>query len=300
MKKFYNDLFKTQLKVGVFTVVLLAILVVSYLWLSNRISMQSQQELRISFDDVMGLEIGDKAMFRGMEVGRIKMIEARENDILVTAKIDKDISLKEGARFYITDSSLMGGTALNIAQGTESGRIDLTKPQRGDCPGGIMGIMGKATTTIDEINKVLLTLHNEGGLIDKSSSLLDDAGSAARSVDNLAIGAKTELTSTLQRIEQLTAKVNQIVNTNADNVNSLLQSSPAAMQNLNSTLDSLQVLSARLGDTVNTVNSGKGTAGRLINDDQLYRKLLDSVANLDSLVQDVKAHPKKYVKFSVF
>lgn len=300
MTKFYPKLYRTQVKVGLFTVIIVLVLLAGYLWLSNRLSIRSQNDLRLSFEDVMGLEIGDKTMFRGMEVGRIKSIEARDTDILVTARINRDIKLREGARFYISDSSLMGGTALNIAQGGASAALDLHRIQSGEAPTGVMSLLSKANTSIGEFNLILAELRREDGLIQKSSALLDNADSAARSVDLLSSDAKIKLTQSLARIDLLTERISSIVNTNEASVNSLLQSSPAAVANLNSTLDSLQTLSNTLSRTITGVNSGKGTAGRLLNDPDLYDKLVRSVANLDSLVQDIQVHPKKYVKFSLF
>ena len=300
MNKFYPKLYQTRVKVGLFTVIMLAVLVVGYLWLSNRISVRSQRDLKVNFTDVMGLEVGDKAMFRGMEVGRIKRVEAKDDQILVTARVNSDITLNAGARFIISDSSLMGGTALNIAQGEGPGRLDLAKIQRGDPPAGIMSILGKANTTVDELNGVLAELRQPDGLLNKSNRLLDSADSAARGVDRLSLDANSALAASLARLDELTGRINRIVNSNEGQVNELLAGTPAAMGNLNGTLDSLRALSGQLGQTVADINSGKGTAGKLMNDAALYERLLTSVANLDSLIADVREHPKKYVKFSLF
>jgi ABC-type transporter Mla subunit MlaD len=72
MGKFYRRLRSTQIKTGIWTIVILLILVLGYLWLTNRLNMKSQQELSVVFDVIMGLEVGDKIMYRGMEAGRIK------------------------------------------------------------------------------------------------------------------------------------------------------------------------------------------------------------------------------------
>jgi ABC-type transporter Mla subunit MlaD len=49
-------------------------------------SRTSQYELKVSFPDVMGLEIGDKVMYRGMEVGRVKSITAEKIELLLLPK----------------------------------------------------------------------------------------------------------------------------------------------------------------------------------------------------------------------
>ncbi|HEY6871148.1 MAG TPA: MlaD family protein [Geobacteraceae bacterium] len=53
-------------------------------------------------------------------------------------------------------------------------------------------------------------------------------------------------------------------------------------------------------EVTNRVNRGEGTVGKLLNEKELYEKLDRVIGDLDALVKDVKANPKRYVKFSVF
>jgi phospholipid/cholesterol/gamma-HCH transport system substrate-binding protein len=57
---------------------------------------------------------------------------------------------------------------------------------------------------------------------------------------------------------------------------------------------------ADLQTIVNKVNTGQGTLGQLINDEKMYNNLNNASANLDKLMIDLKANPKRYVSFSVF
>jgi phospholipid/cholesterol/gamma-HCH transport system substrate-binding protein len=51
---------------------------------------------------------------------------------------------------------------------------------------------------------------------------------------------------------------------------------------------------------VNKINNGKGSLGLLVNDDKLYKELEKAARDLNLLLEDIKANPKKYVKVSVF
>ena len=300
MKRFYPNIRKTQIMVGIFTLVVVTVLVLGYLWLSSRIPSKAQRDLRVSFEDVMGLEVGDQVTFRGMEVGRVKKIEAREHDILVTARVNTDFSLKEGARFIISDSSLMGGALLNISPGEGTREMDWKTVMSGDPPMGIMGVMSEASLAIDEVKTLLANLRGEDGLLDKSSSVLDNAEQAAGSVDLLAVSARNDLQAALDQIETLAGEVRSVIQASSTDLDATLGQAPSAMANVNAALDSLRVLSGRLEETASALNAGNSTAGRLLRDDELYRQLQNSVAGLDSLVQDVRANPKKYLKFSIF
>ena len=300
MKKFYPDIRSAQIKVGLFTIIISILLVLGYLWLTNRVSTRSLQDLSVSFEHIAGLEVGDKVMYRGMEVGRIRQVEQRDDHVIVKARIHKDIRLREGSSFQIGDSSLMGGTALSINPGPGPGWLSLSKVLPGDAPSGIMSIVAKASATMQELNLVMAELRKERGVIDKSASLLDDAGTAVRNVDNLASGLGKDFSLTLKRLDTLTAQIDALVDANADSLNKSIGSAPSAIAGLHGTLDSLRVLSGQLNKAAGKLNSGTGTAGRLMSDEELCTRLLESVNNLDALVKDVKAHPKKYVKFSLF
>ena len=40
--------------------------------------------------------------------------------------------------------------------------------------------------------------------------------------------------------------------------------------------------------------------GKIMKDDQLYNNLNSASTNLNSLIEDMKANPKRYINFSVF
>jgi phospholipid/cholesterol/gamma-HCH transport system substrate-binding protein len=55
-----------------------------------------------------------------------------------------------------------------------------------------------------------------------------------------------------------------------------------------------------IDSAVNKINSGKGTLGLLLNDQKLYNEVEKAARDLNLLLEDIKANPKKYVKVSVF
>jgi len=300
VKKFYPKLRSIQIKTGIWTVVILVIFVLGFLWLTNRLSMGSQDVIKVAFSDVMGLEVGDKVMSRGMEVGRVNSIKAVGDRVLVEAKIASEIGLKQGSQFIISDSSLMGGKALMILPGEGLQPLDLRLVQTGNNPEGVMNLIGKASSALDQLQQTLAQLHEPDGLLTKSSNLLDSADKAVQNTGNLARDIKTELSITIAKVEQLTTTINDIVLENRTSLKNTISQSPAAIGRINSTLDSLQSLSVKLGTTAEALNTQEGTAGKLINNKELYEKLSTIVDNLDALVKDIKSNPKKYVKFSVF
>ena len=78
----------------------------------------------------------------------------------------------------------------------------------------------------------------------------------------------------------------------------------ATMQKVDATLDGVQQFSVRLNTVADQfdqkLNSTDNTLGLFLNDRSVYDNLSGTLRHADSLMIDLKAHPKRYVHFSVF
>ncbi|MEN6445976.1 MAG: MlaD family protein [Candidatus Cloacimonas sp.] len=300
MKKFYPNLRSVQIKTGIWTVVIVIILIFGYLWLAGLLSGSSQYELKIAFPDIAGLEIGDKVMFRGMEIGRVKKIEAQKEQIILTAKVKRDITLTEGSQFLISDSSLMGSKALSILPGNGTKPLNINQLQQGNSPAGMMELIAKASSGVEELKKTLQLINSPQGLLFSSQKLIENADGTVNQIGIVAQDTKQELIVTINKIERLTSSLQEVVAENKEPIKKTVAESHIALQRLSETLDSLSVLSANLNVTAQTLKSKEGTVGLLLNDKQLYNKINGATENLNALIQDIKDNPQKYIKIRVF
>ncbi len=69
---------------------------------------------------------------------------------------------------------------------------------------------------------------------------------------------------------------------------------------LNATIANLDATVGKLNQVVGGIDRGEGSLGKLMKDEQLYNNLNTASSNLNSLIEDMKAHPKRYINFSVF
>lgn len=278
---------------------ILSILTLGYLWLTNSLSMKKQQTLRVLFSDVMGLETGDKIMFRGMEAGRVKSVELHEQGILVSSKISSAIRIPAGSRFYIEDS-LMGSRSLNILPSANKEYLDLNFIQPGETPTSMMAMIAQAGDMLNKLDKILKDIDSEGGMLDLGEKLLRSSDTAVREARHGISGLKTELSATIAKVDLLTSTATTLVDDNRESLKTTLDVAPKTLSRVNNTLDSLQVLSANLNRSATAIADGAGSAGKLLTEDDLYLKLIKSIDSLDTLIADIKRNPRKYIKFSVF
>ena len=136
----------------------------------------------------------------------------------------------------------------------------------------------------------------------------------------------TSIANTLQSLEGTSKKVDNLVGVQSVHINNIMAnvesisgnlknnsvyltrtmanfnkvSDDIAASNIKQTLENANKAVADLQATITKVNNGQGSLGLLLNDDKMYNNLKDASANLNQLIIDLKANPKRYVHFSVF
>ena len=53
-------------------------------------------------------------------------------------------------------------------------------------------------------------------------------------------------------------------------------------------------------DVALKMHTTDGTAGKLLNDQEAYDKMVKMLESVDALIKDIKENPKRYVKLSIF
>ena len=97
-----------------------------------------------------------------------------------------------------------------------------------------------------------------------------------------------------KNLKQNNEKITHIINNLSDVSDSLARSK------IPSTIMQVNLAVKNLNNTLEKINKGEGTIGLLINDQKLYIDVENAARNLNLLIEDLKANPKKYLKISVF
>jgi phospholipid/cholesterol/gamma-HCH transport system substrate-binding protein len=194
----------------------------------------------------------------------------------------------------------MGGKQLEIINSANGEVINTKLVQNGENSSGMTALLSTASTTMQQVNILLTEFNKPNGFYSQVQSAFNETKTTFTKVNEVLDGSKTNLNSALKQISSSAEQLSQLISVNRPKVDNLMNMSPGLIQKTQATLDSLQAASTALQQVVNELNSGKGTLPSLINDDRLYKNLIDSSDNLDSLLIDVKKHPSRYFKVKVF
>ncbi|HWB62335.1 MAG TPA: MlaD family protein [Chitinophagales bacterium] len=306
---------KDSVKVGIFTVITIAIAVLGYYFLKGIDLFQRKNSYYAVYDRVDGLYKSNLVEINGFPVGRVGDMERDPvtGKIVVRLDLDKDLKLpnspKTVASLFSTDflgtkkiqlllgksdSYLNGGDTINTYF-----RKDLTEQigsQIDPIMAGVNNMVPKLDSTISGINWFVDQRNPRG--IYTTKNQVDEA---LIKLNGILDANQATLQATLKNIESITANIekqNGTITVMIKNVGSFSDSLQQAnlkqtILNLNSSVEQLKTL---LGD----VNAGHGTLGKVVKDDALYTKVDSTVGSLNTLLKDIKARPYRYINISVF
>ncbi|MBQ1587938.1 MAG: MCE family protein [Prevotella sp.] len=266
------------------------------------ISLLSDDEVYyITFKDVNGLSASSPIFANGYQVGVVRGIDydfANNSEIVVTFTVDDDLRIPKGSTAEII-SDMMGKVKMNllIAEDISQGVVNPGDTIVGSTDAGIVG---KVAGIVPEVEKMLPKLDS---ILISVNALLSDPN-ITKSMSNVQQITK-DLTTSTRELNTLMANLNKNVPGLMDRANGVLDNTTrltdnlasvdidATMSKVNQTLTNVQTLTEKL-------NNKQGTLGLLMNDPSLYNKLTKTVQSADTLLNNLRAHPKRYVHFSIF
>ena len=254
----------------------------------------------VSFKDISGLSSSNPIYADGYKVGVVKHINYdydNNGDILVQIDLDRDLRIPKGSSAEIS-SDLMGNVKMNLLLANNPRE----RINSGDTIVGDMnnGLMGKVAALVPTVEKMLPKIDS---ILTRVNTLLADPA-IAHSLHNIE-GITNNLNTTSQQLNILTTGLNKSVPGLMHKTDGILTKTNKFASNLASvdvagTMAQVDETIANLKSFTNQLNSKDGTLGHLMNDPALYNNMNRTMISADSLLINVRQHPKRYVHFSVF
>ena len=301
-----------EIKVGILATVCLFLLFFGFNFLKGVNIFSPTNAYHGTFAHLHGLEEQAAVYILGHKVGQVDRLHydfTRDSAFLVDISIRKDIALPQGTTMALVSDGMLGGMA-----------IELQLPELGN--EGMRGLEDERMRgLVIEKGSYLPTTYVPGLIESLQGELLAHVDEAVQEVDSLVAALRTQVEGehikhSLENVDRISgdltsvsAKLKYMMKTQ---VPAIVNNADTAIANLNVIVADikeadLKATVARVDKTVDNVNglvsdvrSQDGTLGQLIYNKSLYNHIDATVISADSLLTDLKAHPKRYVHFSVF
>lgn len=289
-----------EIKVGILALVCVFLLIFGFNYLKGVNIFSSVLDYHGRYVELKGLTEQAPVYVRGYKVGQVNQIRydfSLDSAFVVDVSINKDIDLPIGTQMALVSDGLLGGMAIEL-------KIPVTDSKehykRGEfiptiiVPGLIesvqLGLLNNLDETVVEAKSLVANINRQ---------LEDDhLKRALANIDSIS-GDLTYSSKELKKV--MTNKVPGIVegvDTILDNVRVI--TSDLRQADLHATVSRVDSAVDQVYNLLTDVRSDNGTLGKLIYDQTLYNNINSTVISADSLLVDLKAHPKRYVHFSVF
>ncbi|MBM3420222.1 MAG: MCE family protein, partial [Bacteroidetes bacterium] len=298
-----------EIKIGSVALLTIILFIWMYSFLKGANLLTRTAHYYVVYNEIGGLSESNPIEVSGYKVGvvqSIRFIDDGTGRLLVTLSLDKKMMIPKGSVAEITTATLIAGMKIQFIFSTETG-----VHTSGDTIAGRLAV------------PIMTRLENE--LI----PLKDAVEITVLRLDSMVQSLNSTLTPSMSEdLQQTTANINSITGTLAESLRENQNEIEATIKNLNrfsgmladntarfdstitsitaitdsiaaadiaGTIDRLRDAAAQTASLLESINDGKGSAGKLMTDDSVYINLNNSLANLSYLLEDLQKNPKRYV-----
>lgn len=303
-----------ETKIGVLAVVALAALILGFNFLKGTSLIHRSKHLFAVFDNVEGLEVSNAVQIDGLSIGNITAINESDKDlsngIVVTITLNKDVHIPKNSIGEI-NSGFISAATIVIKRGDDSHYLadgdTLQTMQKANLFAQVQSSvnpvilkLGGTLTSLDSLIEVIGTMFDPR-LKNNFSSIIANMAVTSAELQRLLNTQTGAIAQSLKNMNDFTgnlARNNDHITHTLDNLEKVSDS--LAASKIPQTVESLRATMGDLRAAIGRVNSPNGTMGLLLNDKSLYQNMVSTTRSLNILLDDLRAHPKRYVNISVF
>ena len=299
--------FTREVKTAILVILAILLFIWGYNFLKGRELLTDYKIYYVEYDNVEGLAKSASVTLNGLVIGKINTISIIEETgkLLVELQIKTDFPISKSSVASIYEPGFIAGKQIAIYPNYKD--TDLAVEGQKFIGTTKLGLTASISEKLLPLqNKLDKLLVNADKLVTGINNVLDKKGQ-----ENLKVSL-FELTKTLEQFHKASSSLNIILDENKLKINSVVSNFNKISSNFSKISDSLTKVD--LGKTaknlektivnvdkiISELQAGKGSMGKLLNDDSFYKNLTKTTNELELLLQDIRLHPTRYVNVSLF
>jgi phospholipid/cholesterol/gamma-HCH transport system substrate-binding protein len=255
------------------------------------------------FDEVGGLDSGDPIVVNGVEKGRVQSISLGNREVIVEMGIKEGVMIPRDSRIVLKSIGIMGERFVAVTHGESALSIAPGDTIDGQFLMGLSEVMGAAGAILDELAETSRSLHDilDGFARDgKLQASVDNLAATSETIRALTTDNKPRLDDAIAGFQRVSSRMDSLLENHYASMDSSMTSFGRAGGKVETAVENLSRASSNLKEITEKLQSGEGSLGKLLADDELVDKLNATITDLDSLVNDILLHPGRYVTLKLF
>ncbi|MDE6695598.1 MAG: MlaD family protein [Muribaculaceae bacterium] len=299
MKKIFNK----EFAIGLSVIVAILILIFGIDFLKGINLFRPAHYYLAYYENVDELTVSSPVLIQGYKVGQVREVNfnyAKPGKIEVVMALDKNLQLPEGTVANI-GTTLLSGAQIELTLGSGPKLLPSGSEVTAGVKPGLMsslqdGLMPSIAGILPKVDSLLYNLN----LLVADPALAASIQRLDGITNNLLAttqGLNSTMNTQVPRLANNAVKVTQSLDTIVGNLGQLsyqLKSLP-----LDATVDNVNQLTANLSQFSKQLNDKNSTLGLLTSDPELYNRLNQVSADIDSLIVDIKKNPKRYISIKL-
>jgi phospholipid/cholesterol/gamma-HCH transport system substrate-binding protein len=296
-----------EIKTAILVIASILLFIWGYSFLKGRELFSTYTTFYAEYDSVEGLAKSAPITLNGLVIGKVIVIKINPNTgkLMVEMQVKTDFPISRSSKATIYEPSFIGGKQIAIEPNFQDkelavdGQLLVTNVRV-----GLVESLGNQLSPLQvKLEKIMA---NTDVLLTSINNVLDK-----KTQEDLKVSL-SELSQTMVQFRKASGTVNVMLDDNKTQIKGIVTNFNKVSGDFAQISDSIK--KANLGKTVRDINatiakvngimkgleSGKGSMGKLLNDDALYSNLDKSTKELELLLQDIRLYPTRYVNISLF
>lgn len=310
-----------EIKIGITALLGISLLYYGIFYLKGKNIFHPKREFIAVYDNVKGLVASNSVIINGFKIGVVKELYFIPNDtngrIIAILSLNQDFKIPDNS-IAVIESDLLGTASVHIKLGKSGTHYNygdtllssVSSSLQEEVSLQMLPVKAKAENlmlSMDSLLESIRLVFNETTRENLSKSFegikhtIQNLENTSFSIDTLVVGQKKRLERIIGNIESIS---NNIKNSNEKFTNIISNfsniSDSLVKSNIVKTIANANTSLEYVADIMGKIDKGEGSLGLLINNDSLYRNLESATKELDALILDIKLHPSRYIRVSVF
>ncbi|MBD5283686.1 MAG: MCE family protein [Bacteroides sp.] len=298
-----KKLFTKEFKIGLWVIIGLVILIFGIDFLKG-INLFTPTNYYIArYDNVQGIEISAPVTIDGYKVGQVREVKfdyEHPGKIEIVLALNKNLKVPEDSYAQLTPT-MLSGTMIEMHLGKSKNFLPVGSEIKSLEAHDLMSsLQSDVLPTVNDILPMVDSLLKNLNTLVADPALAQSIGRLDGITANLlqtSQGLNTTMNRSVPMIMNNAGRITTSLDTVVGNLGTL--SYQLKQLPLNATMDNVQAVTANLEAFSNDLRNKNSTLGMLMKDPELYNRLNRVAADVDSLIVDIKANPKRYISIKL-